>query len=255
MVIRGFALPSVGLFLHASLVLQPLAEERIRHANRLVKPILFPQKRMRRVFDDRQTGRNIQLVHSLAKCIRAGAEIVRFARDEPARRIGLVQVLQWRREAIRLGLVFQRDAEKLSPDRPAILRGRDVARALRQEIRSDANLFVLFGRFDQGINFQHLFVGDAIALILVPEHFTQGFSMTGNWVHSVSDFSRDWSFHLPPWRVAVTRRVAPSSVFSRHSCFFMVRSRPCTRKFLNLPHLIRHRQSIRPAAATSLFEV
>ena len=42
-----------------------------------------------------------------------------------------------------------------------------------------------------------------------------------NCVHSISDFRRDCSFHLPACLVAVTRRTSPSSVFSRHSCFFM----------------------------------
>lgn len=46
--------------------------------------------------------------------------------------------------------------------------------------------------------------------------------MFGNLVHSVSVLSRDWSCHFPAWREAVTSRTSPSSVFSRHSCFFMV---------------------------------
>ena len=41
-------------------------------------------------------------------------------------------------------------------------------------------------------------------------------------VHSVSVFNLDRSCHLPPCRVAVTNRVSPSSVFSRHSCFFIL---------------------------------
>ena len=77
-------------------MLQVVYKERVRRVDHLVKPDLFPQKRMRCILDDRQLGRDTELIHLSAKrsCMRTG--IIRFPCQERAGWVILIEVIQRR---------------------------------------------------------------------------------------------------------------------------------------------------------------
>ena len=115
-------------------LLQVLGKKPVRRLDHLIKPDLFAEKRMRRTRDDSQSSWDIQLTHPPAKgiCLRAG--IVPCSGNEPAGRVLLVEMMQWRRAAISGRLFLLRAAQELSPDPAAIFDHGDLARALRQQI-------------------------------------------------------------------------------------------------------------------------
>ncbi len=130
---------SIGLGSGLLTPLQSSCEKLVGRLDRLVKPDLFSQKRMRRVFDDGEPRRNTQFLHLTAKSIGMRTGIVRLAGDEPAGRILPVEVMQRRSEPIRRQPVFLRAAKELSPDPPALFVHRNLAGSLRKEIALSAH--------------------------------------------------------------------------------------------------------------------
>ena len=97
-------------------LLQRLFKERVGALDHLVEPHLSADEGVGGVRDDGEVGLKAELLHALAEGGGVRAGIVVLAGDEPDGRVGLIEMMQGRGEAVSGGLVGQGAAQKLPPD-------------------------------------------------------------------------------------------------------------------------------------------
>ena len=97
-------------------LLQRLFKKRVGALDHLVEPHLSADEGVGGVGDDGEVGLKAELLHALAEGGGVRAGIVVLAGDEPDGRVGLVEMMQGRGEAVSGGLIGQGATQKLPPD-------------------------------------------------------------------------------------------------------------------------------------------